>query len=122
MIGWRAGSTATPEQTSVSREARRSLTSLWRTVGKVLSMAIIISTSMDFLYKSTAVNYTIKFFRSIANLLVLVFSHFAYCKGSLAPQERWCGECYIYAVSSKSFSGVLTSLTIASISQTHSYD
>ena len=33
MIGWRAGSTATSEQTSVSREARRSLTSLWRTVG-----------------------------------------------------------------------------------------
>ena len=26
MIGWRAGSTATSEQTSVSREARRSLT------------------------------------------------------------------------------------------------
>ena len=33
MIGWRAGSTATSEQTSVRREARRSLTSLWHTVG-----------------------------------------------------------------------------------------
>ena len=33
MIGWRAGSTATSEQTSVRREGRRSLASLWHTVG-----------------------------------------------------------------------------------------
>ena len=33
MIGWRAGSAATSEQTSVKREARKSLTSLWCTVG-----------------------------------------------------------------------------------------
>ena len=33
VIGWRTGSTAMSEQTFVRREARRSLTSLWRTVG-----------------------------------------------------------------------------------------
>ena len=43
---------------------------------------IHISTSM--------VNYTIKLSCTIANLLVLVFSHFAFCKGNLTPQERWC--------------------------------